>query len=77
MKNEVAKPIVAGNDFYVAKQVEFERIDGLTRSLVKPKCVTPDTSAAVLNEKSEGLPAREGASIDTRRGMLMAAPQAL
>jgi hypothetical protein len=65
--------IVAGNDFYVAKQAEYRKSSNyLTRSLVELTNVGQNTSISRINEKLEAFPAWDAASIQKRHGMLMA-----
>jgi Protein of unknown function DUF262/Protein of unknown function (DUF1524) len=72
------KPInvVAGNDFYTAKQEEYRKSGNyLTRSLVELTKVGQNTSISRINEKLEAFPAWEAASIEQRHGMLIALAQ--
>ena len=65
--------IVAGNDFYAAKQAEYRKSSNyLTRSLVELTSVGQNTSISRINEKLEAFPAWDAASIENRHGMLMA-----
>lgn len=65
--------IVAGNDFYTAKQAEYRKSSNyLTRSLVDLTNVGQNTSISRINEKLEAFPAWGAASIEKRHGMLMA-----
>ncbi len=65
--------IVAGNDFYKAKQAEYRKSSNyLTRSLVELTNVGQNTSISRINEKLEAFPAWGAASIEKRHGMLMA-----
>ena len=65
--------IVAGNDFYTAKQAEYRKSSNyLTRSLVELTSVGQNTSISRINEKLEAFPAWDAASIEKRHGMLMA-----
>lgn len=65
--------IVAGNDFYTAKQAEYRKSSNyLTRSLVELTNVGQNTSISRINEKLEAFPAWGAASIEKRHGMLMA-----
>jgi hypothetical protein len=65
--------IVAGNDFYTAKQAEYRKSSNyLTRSLVELTNVGQNTSISRVNEKLEAFPAWGAASIEKRHGMLMA-----
>lgn len=64
--------IVAGNDFYSAKQSEYRKSNNyLTRSLVELTTVGHNTSISRINEKLESFPAWNAASIDKRHGLLM------
>jgi hypothetical protein len=64
--------IVAGNGFYTAKQAEYRKSSNyLTRSLVELTKVGHNTSISKINEKLEGFPAWDAASIDKRHGKLM------
>lgn len=65
--------IVAGNDFYTAKQAEYRKSSNyLTRSLVELTNVGQNTSISRINEKLEAFPAWGAVSIEKRHGMLMA-----
>lgn len=65
--------IVAGNDFYVAKQAEYRKSSNyLTRSLVELTSVGQNTSISRINEKLEAFPVWDVASIEKRHSMLMA-----
>jgi len=65
--------IVAGNDFYAAKQSEYRKSSNyLTRSLVELTNVGQNTSITRINGKLESFPAWNSASIDKRHGLLMA-----
>jgi hypothetical protein len=65
--------IVAGNDFYAAKQAEYRKSSNyLTRSLVELTSVGQNTSITRINEKLEAFPAWDSASIEMRHDMLMA-----
>jgi len=65
--------IVAGNDFYTAKQVEYGKSGNyLTRSLVELISVGQNTSISRINEKLSAFPGWDAASIETRHGMLIA-----
>jgi hypothetical protein len=65
--------IVAGNDFYTAKQAEYRKSSNyLTRSLVELTNVGQNTSISRINEKLQAFPAWDVASIEARHGMLMA-----
>jgi hypothetical protein len=68
--------IVAGNDFYIAKQDEYWKSGNyLTRSLVELTKVGQNTSISRINEKLEAFPAWEATSIEKRHGMLIALAQ--
>lgn len=68
--------IVAGNDFYTAKQDEYRKSGNyLTRSLVELIHVGQNTSISRINEKLVAFPAWDAASIEKRHGMLMALAQ--
>ena len=65
--------IVAGNDFYMAKQVEYGKSGNyLTRSLVALTDVGQNTSISRINAKLEAFPAWNAASIEKRHAMLIA-----
>lgn len=65
--------IVAGNDFYTAKQDEYRKSGNyLTRSLVELISVGQNTSISRINEKLVAFPAWDAASIEKRHGMLTA-----
>lgn len=65
--------IVAGNDFYTAKQAEYSKSGNyLTRSLVELTNVGQDTSISRINEKLAAFPTWDAASIEKRHSMLMA-----
>lgn len=65
--------IVAGNDFYTAKQAEYRKSSNyLTRSLVELTNVGQNTSISRINEKLQAFSAWDVASIEARHGMLMA-----
>ena len=64
--------IVAGNDFYEAKQGEYRKSGNyLTRSLVELSSVGQNTSISRINEKLEAFPAWSAASIEKRHGLLI------
>lgn len=64
--------IVAGNDFYVAKQAEYRKSNNyLTRSLVELTLVGQNTSISRINEKLEAFHAWNAVSIEKRHDMLM------
>lgn len=68
--------IVAGNDFYTAKQTEYRKSSNyLTRSLVDLTNVGQNTSISRINEKLKSFPTWEAASIEKRHEMLMALAQ--
>ena len=68
--------IVAGNDFYTAKQVEYSKSGNyLTRSLVALTDVGQNTSITRINAKLEAFPAWNAASIEKRHAMLIALAQ--
>lgn len=65
--------IVAGNDYYSAKQAEYRKCNNyLTRSLVELTAVGQNTSISRINEKLESFPLWNATSIDKRHGLLMA-----
>ena len=64
--------IVAGNDFYVAKQLEYSKSGNyLTRSLVALADVGQDTSVTRINAKLEAFPEWNTASIEKRHMLLI------
>lgn len=64
--------IVAGNDFYAAKQEEYLKSGNyLTRSLVALTNVGQNTSISRMNEKLEAFPAWNAVSIEKRHGRLI------
>ncbi|WAR46296.1 DUF262 domain-containing protein [Methylomonas rapida] len=68
--------IVASNDFYTAKQVEYSKSGNyLTRSLVVLTDVGQNTSISRINSKLEAFPAWNAAAIEKRHGMLIALAQ--
>lgn len=68
--------IVAGNDFYTAKQVEYSKSGNyLTRSLVALTDVGQNTSISRINAKLEAFPAWSAATIEKRHAMLIALAQ--
>lgn len=68
--------IVASNDFYVAKQIEYRKSGNyLTRSLVELTNVGQNTSISRINAKLEAFSAWNAVSIEKRRGMLIALVQ--
>ena len=65
--------IVAGNDFYSAKQAEYKKSNNyLTRSLVELTSVGQNTSITRINQKLESFPEWNAASIDKRQTLLTA-----
>ncbi|MFW2448109.1 MAG: DUF262 domain-containing protein [Qipengyuania pacifica] len=68
--------IVAGNDFYAAKRVEYSKSGNyLTRSLVALTDVGQNTSISRINAKLAAFPAWNAASIEKRHGLLIALAQ--
>jgi hypothetical protein len=68
--------IVAGNDFYTAKQSEYSKSGNyLTRSLVALTDVGQNTSISRINAKLEAFPAWNAATIEKRHAMLIALAQ--
>jgi hypothetical protein len=68
--------IVAGNDFYTAKQVEYGKSGNyLTRSLVALTEVGQNTSISRINAKLEAFPVWNAASIEKRHALLIALAQ--
>lgn len=68
--------IVAGNDFYTAKQVEYGKSGNyLTRSLVGLTDVGQNTSISRINAKLAAFPAWNAASIEKRHGLLITLAQ--
>jgi hypothetical protein len=68
--------IVAGNDFYAAKQAEYRKSGNyLTRSLVALTDVGQNTSISRINAKLESFPAWNAATIEKRHAMLIALAQ--
>lgn len=68
--------IVAGNDFYTAKQVEYSKSGNyLTRSLVALTQVGLNTSISRINAKLETFPEWNAATIEKRHTMLIALAQ--
>ncbi len=68
--------IVAGNDFYKAKQAEYGKSGNyLTRSLVALTDVGQNTSISRINAKLEAFPGWNAASIERRHAMLIALAQ--
>lgn len=68
--------IVAGNDFYAVKQLEYGKSGNyLTRSLVALTDVGKNTSISRINAKLAACPAWNAASIEKRHGLLIALAQ--
>lgn len=68
--------IVAGNDFYKAKQAEYGKSGNyLTRSLVALTEVGQNTSISRINAKLEAFPSWNAASIEKRHALLIALAQ--
>jgi hypothetical protein len=68
--------IVAGNDFYTAKQAEYRKSGNyLTRSLVELTDVGQNTSISRINAKLESFPSWDASSIEKRHGLLIALAQ--
>jgi hypothetical protein len=68
--------IVAGNDFYKAKQVEYGKSGNyLTRSLVALTEVGQNTSVSRINAKLAAFPAWNADFIEKRHGLLIALAQ--
>lgn len=68
--------IVAGNDFYTGKQVEYGKSGNyLTRSLVALTDVGQNTSISRINAKLEAFPAWNATSIEKRHALLIALAQ--
>lgn len=68
--------IVAGNDFYTAKQVEYSKSGNyLTRSMVALTDVGQNTSISRINVKLEAFPAWNAATIEKRHAMLIGLAQ--
>ncbi|MBO8042495.1 HNH endonuclease, partial [Pseudomonas aeruginosa] len=64
--------IVAGNDFYTAKQVEYGKSGNyLTRSLVALTEVGQNTSISRINEKLSAFPVWDASSIEKRHDILL------
>lgn len=64
--------IVAGNDFYTVKQVEYGKSGNyLTRSLVALTDVGQNTSISRINEKLAAFPAWDASSIEKRHELLV------
>lgn len=63
--------IVAGNDFYTAKQTEYRKSGNyLTRSLVERTSVGQNTSISRINAKLKAFPSWDAKAIETRHGLL-------
>ena len=68
--------IVAGNDFYAAKQIEYSKCGNyMTRSLVALTDVGQNTSISRINAKLAAFPAWNAASIEKRHGLLISLAQ--
>lgn len=68
--------IVAGNDFYSAKQAEYRKSNRyLTRSLVELTDVGQNTSISRINAKLSAFDTWNASSIDKRHALLMALAQ--
>jgi hypothetical protein len=68
--------IVAGNDFYKGKQIEYSKSGNyLTRSLVALTDVGQNTSISRINAKLEAFPGWNAATIEKRHAMLIALAQ--
>lgn len=68
--------IVAGNDFYTAKQAEYRKSGNyLTRSLVELTSVGQNTSISRINEKLKAFPAWDAKAIEARHGLLITLAQ--
>lgn len=68
--------IVAGNDFYAAKQDEYRKSGNyLTRSLVELTQVGQNTSISRINEKLKSFPEWNATTIVDRHALLMALAQ--
>ncbi len=68
--------IVAGNDFYKGKQIEYSKSGNyLTRSLVTLTDVGQNTSISRINAKLEAFPTWNAATIEKRHAMLIALAQ--
>jgi hypothetical protein len=68
--------IVAGNDFYTAKKLEYRKSGNyLTRSLAELTVVGQNTSISRINEKLEAFPVWESTSIEKRHAMLISLAQ--
>jgi hypothetical protein len=68
--------IVAGNDFYTAKQAAYRKSGNyLTRSLVELASVGQNTSISRINEKLKAFPAWNAKAIEERHGLLITLAQ--
>lgn len=68
--------IVAGNDFYTAKQVEYSKSGNyMTRSLVLLTNVGQNTSISRINAKLQAFSSWNAATIEKRHAMLIALAQ--
>lgn len=68
--------IVAGNDFYSAKQAEYRKSNNyLTRSLVELTTVGQNTSISRINAKLESFPSWDASAIERRHGLLITLAQ--
>lgn len=68
--------IVAGNDFYKGKQIEYSKSGNyLTRSLVALTDVGQNTSISRINAKLEAFPGWNAATIEKRHAMLIVLAQ--
>ncbi|MCR6737291.1 DUF262 domain-containing HNH endonuclease family protein [Aeromonas dhakensis] len=68
--------IVAGNDFYTSKLVEYSKSGNyLTRSLVMLTNVGQNTSISRINAKLESFPSWNALSIEKRHGLLISLAQ--
>lgn len=68
--------IVAGNDFYTGKLVEYSKSGNyLTRSLVTLTNVGQNTSISRINAKLESFPSWNALSIEKRHGLLISLAQ--
>ncbi len=64
--------IVAGNDFYAAKKVEYKKCNNyLTRSLVELTVVGQNTSISRINEKLSAFDTWNASAIDERHALLI------
>lgn len=68
--------IVAGNDFYSAKQAEYRKSNNyLTRSLVELTTVGQNTSISRINAKLDSFPSWDASAIERRHGLLITLAQ--